>query len=280
MTAMLKIFLLSMATTALPGNITNGTGRLLNTPALLHPQELYARKPDADKRNALPKKTAIYLTFDDGPSDASFFLSNMSLADSIPLTMFVIGSNVFMNRGNSILYQLYQLNPLIETGNHSFSHANKHYHAYYDQPEEVVKDFHINADTLGLSSKIARLPGRNTWRINGKKRTDFTDDSTAADILSSEGYRIFGWDIEWKYNRDSVQIIQSAATVAENIKKMARSGNAFTAGHIIILCHEYMFTNDSNRIKLDSLIHTIKQMPGYRFHRLSDYPVSFNHSFN
>ena len=280
MTAILKIFLLSVAATALPGNIMNGTVRVINKSVLLHRQELHADKLAANAPGTLSKKTAIYLTFDDGPSDASFFLSNMAMADSVPVTMFVIGGNVFKNEGNNILYQLYQLNPFIETGNHSFSHANKHYHAYYDQPGEVVKDFHINADTLGLSSKIARLPGRNTWRINGKKRTDLTDDSTAADILSSEGYRIFGWDIEWKCSKDSVQMIQSAATVANEIKKMADSRKAFTAGHIIILCHEYMFTNESDRIKLDSLIHTIKQMPGYRFQRLSEYPVIFNHSLN
>ena len=47
-----------------------------------------------------------------------------------------------------------------------------------------LKDFIKNMDTLKLDNKIARLPGRNMWRINERSRNDVDSGTQAADLLS------------------------------------------------------------------------------------------------
>ena len=168
------------------------------------------------------KRTNIYVTIDDGPSPASFYFNNIAMTDSVYLTMFVIGDSVFKNTSHRIFFNLYRLNPFIETGNHSFSHANGHYQQYYKNAQMVLADFIMNADSLHLNNKIARLPGRNTWRINGKARTDLTDADSAADGLRLQGYSTVGWDIEWKMNLDSSHSIEDAGEVINKIDRMAR----------------------------------------------------------
>jgi hypothetical protein len=216
--------------------------------------------------------TSIYLTIDDGPSAASQYINNIAVTDSALINIFVIGARVYKNDSLHTLFNLYQTNPFIETGNHSFLHANGHYHNYYSHPQEVISDFILNADTLSLKNKIARLPGRNTWRLNGRKRTDLPDDSTAADILVAQGYRVFGWDIEWHCHTDSNHHILPAAVFMNHLQNIIRTKRSFTPGHIVILCHESMFTDSSNRLQLDTLIRTIKQKNNCLLRHLSTYP--------
>ncbi len=213
----------------------------------------------------------IYLTIDDGPSMASQHINDLCITDSVPVNVFVIGTRVYTNDSLRALFQLYQANPYIEIGNHSFSHANGHYHNYYSHTEDVIRDFDLNADTLLLKNKIARLPGRNTWRLNGRKRTDLTDDSTAADLLVMEGYRVFGWDIEWHSIIDSNHQILPVAGFIGQLKNMIHSKRSFTTGHIVILCHEYMFEEKRNQLQLDTLIRFIKQ-DGFIIRNLGAYP--------
>ncbi|MEP6746186.1 MAG: hypothetical protein ABJB86_00595 [Bacteroidota bacterium] len=218
------------------------------------------------------KPTCIYLTIDDGPSDASFFLSNIAMADSALFNLFVIGDSVRKNESRKMFFQLYQLNHFIEIGNHSFSHANKHYHDYYMHPTAVVNDFLLNEYTLGLQNKIARLPGRNTWRIDGRERTDLGDDSTAANLLLLRGYRIFGWDVEWHWPTDSSHSIKTAHEMIQQIEHIVLKKNSFAPGHIVVLCHESMFIDSASRVQLELFIDGIRQKEGYRLEHLSNYP--------
>jgi hypothetical protein len=49
----------------------------------------------------------IYLTIDDGPSEASFYLSNIAMADSTPLNVFVIGDSVKLIFQMTVLQRIY-----------------------------------------------------------------------------------------------------------------------------------------------------------------------------
>ncbi|HMC87282.1 MAG TPA: hypothetical protein VKI61_17275 [Chitinophagaceae bacterium] len=170
------------------------------------------------------------------------------MANRVPLNVFIVGDSVYYNDSRYVFFQLYQANPFLEIGNHSFSHAYKHYHFYDEHPAGVVKDFDLNDDTLCLQTKTARLPGRNTWRINGRKKTDLPDDSTAADMLSEKNFHIFGRDLEWRCNDDSCHSIQNANILMQKIEGMVQKNNSFIPGNIIILCHEAMFLTADNRI--------------------------------
>lgn len=224
-------------------------------------------------------RTAIYLTIDDGPSIASFDLSNTVMHLKTPVTVFIIGNRVYGSEAGNILFQLYQLNPYIEVGNHSFWHAHSHYREYYSSPADVINDFRLNADTLDLHNYIARLPGRNTWRINGRAKTDLPDDSSAADTLAADGYRIFGWDLEWRFRKDSNQLVQPATSIIKRLKLIAQSKNSFTPGHIVLLCHEWMFTDSVNKAQLDTFICLVQKTGLYTFRRLSEYPNQYHPSY-
>ncbi len=257
----------------------DGQTWLRYSPPVSYPNKSQTAPP---RNNALIRKktTSIYLTIDDGPSPASFYLSNKAMADSIYLTMFVIGDSVFKNSSNKIFFDLYQLNPFIEIGNHSYSHANGHYRLYYKDSAKVIADFLKNADTLHNTNMIARLPGRNTWRINGRAKTDLADDSSSANGLLRINYRVFGWDIEWTCKTDSVHGIENADSVIAAVDRMNIKGNSFTPGNIVLLCHESMFVEPANRIQFERLIKRIKQNPLYQMKFLSQYPVIRNHFLN
>jgi len=215
---------------------------------------------------------SLYLTFDDGPDAGSTAVSEMAMSDSINVNVFLIGHRVFESEENARRFDLYQNNPFVEIGNHSFSHANNHhYHLYYSNPSLVFHDFLGNKDTLALSRMIARLPGRNCWRINGRKRDDLEDCSAAADSLSHYGYKVFGWDVEWHYDAAG-KVVEDANNMFNIVTRLAEKNKSFTAGNIVILCHDPMLEDSSNRIILHEFLQKIKSNGNYRFEHLSNYP--------
>ncbi len=241
--------------------------KLITFPA----EKINNKKISGDSITDAPK-FFLYLTFDDGPTYGSRQVNELALSDSININVFVIGKFAFANENRSALFKSYQLNPFIEIGNHSFTHANSHhYHLYYSNPGSVKHDFLINNDTLHLNTLIARLPGRNCWRINGKSRNDLPDGSAAADSLVADGYEVFGWDVEWRYD-SAGKIIQSADEMYNTITRIAEKGKSFTAKNIVILCHDPMLADSSNEAALKLFIQKVRADGKYRFNHLSSYP--------
>ncbi len=213
----------------------------------------------------------LYLSFDDGPTAGSWTLNDITMSDSIDINVFLIGKFVFKTDSNWRLFQLYQQNPFVEIGNHSYTHANNRYYEYYQRPDEVKRDFLMNYDTLRLRNKIARLPGRNCWQINGRSRSDLEDGKAIADTLAVNGYRVFGWDIEWRYNAAG-RLVETASELFDIVENMANRKKSFTAGNIVILCHDPMLADPHNELEVKSFIQKIKASGNYRFDFLSRYP--------
>ena len=67
------------------------------------------------------------LSFDDGPLEGSEDVDNAVRAEKIKINVFVVGSYVQIFPQMNKYFQLYENNPYIETGNHSFSHAHNEY---------------------------------------------------------------------------------------------------------------------------------------------------------
>ncbi|HTQ63179.1 MAG TPA: polysaccharide deacetylase family protein [Puia sp.] len=240
--------------------------------AIIVPRPGTVNDPRSQKRSdTIATVYTLYLSFDDGPVRASREVSEVAMSDSIHISVFLIGRYAFRDDSSWQLFQLYRNNPFIEIGNHSFSHANNHYRLFYKKPEEVKADFLMNYDTLGLESRIARLPGRNSWRINGRERDDLPDVKASADSLANMGYRVFGWDIEWHYNSEG-KMIENADQIFEKIQRITLHKSSFTAGNIIILCHDPMLADSSNKAELESFIQKIKSNTHYRFESLDKYP--------
>jgi peptidoglycan/xylan/chitin deacetylase (PgdA/CDA1 family) len=214
----------------------------------------------------------IYITIDDGPDRGSYNIQRIALADSAKINVFIVGRQVYKSDSLGLLFQSFQLNPFIEIGSHSYSHAQLHYRRYYKKLQSVIRDFKLNADTLHLQNKIVRLPGRNTWRIHNRKRSDLPDDAADADSLASEGYSIFGWDIEWRDFPENSHTLQSAGNMMRQIENMIRENKSFTSRNIIILVHDTSFISTYNTKQLEVLIGKIKEKKDYRLEFLSNYP--------
>jgi peptidoglycan/xylan/chitin deacetylase (PgdA/CDA1 family) len=172
----------------------------------------------------------------------------------------------------SRFYQLYESNPYIEIGNHSFTHAHDHYKEYYEKPDSVVSDFEKNQQELHIKYRLARLPGRNIWRLKNIRINDVNSGEVAADDLNKLGYRIFGWDLEWQHNGETGIPLQSVNAILESIGSKLREGKTVMKNHLVLLAHDEMFRNGWEESELKQLILRLKEKGNYRFEHLSKYP--------
>lgn len=217
------------------------------------------------------KKMSIYLTFDDGPMETSHFLDSVLIRDSIPLEIFAVGYRVTASETMRQRLEMYRQNSLVELGNHSYSHGSGHYRLFYADHAQVVDDVLGNADSLGLTNHIVRLPGRNTWRINGRKRTDLVDANATADSLHSLGYNLVGWDLEWKIDTCEKRY-SSADEMIGQIRYAQRAQRLFEKDHVVILCHDWALSDPYFREELGLFIRKIKAAGCITFSHLSSYP--------
>ena len=156
-------------------------------------------------------------------------------------------------------------------GNHSFSHAHDDYRSYYNNPDAVLQDFLNNEKTLHLANKLARLPGRNMWRLKDRRVDDVESGSQASDILFINGFKVFGWDLEWCHDPKSGVPIQTVEDMINLIEKYFSEKRTVTENHLVILCHDEMFRKSWEESELKQLIDKLR-IKGFNFAHLSEYP--------
>lgn len=222
--------------------------------------------------DSIPVSAHIYLSFDDGPINASRVIEELVNSDTIKVNMFIIGKYVYKNDTMHTLFDSLRANPAIEIGNHSFTHANRHYRLFYSNTLTAVQDVQHNADTLQLSNGLVRLPGRNMWRINGRTRNDLENGKAVADSLASLGYKIFGWDIEWQTDSCG-KMNRTADDIMLAIEHLLQSHQTFTPGHIVVLFHDAMMESPYNYQQFRAFIEKVKANKTYRLEHLSSYPA-------
>jgi peptidoglycan/xylan/chitin deacetylase (PgdA/CDA1 family) len=214
----------------------------------------------------------IYLTFDDGPSSGSRMVNELSQRDSLQINVFLIGRNVCLTEKNRALFKDYQDNPLIELGNHSYTHAQRHYEKYFDNPSEVLADFNRNRDSLRLENNFARLPGRNFFRIDTLSRNDISTGTEAADTLATKGYKVFGWDLEWRRQPTKGFALHTGKEMLEIVEKMLDTKKTFIPGNLILLLHDTELRDEHFMGELEDFIRRAKADGKYSFEHLSVYP--------
>jgi peptidoglycan-N-acetylglucosamine deacetylase len=219
----------------------------------------------------IPCPVAIYLTFDDGPVKESRYLLSLVSSDTCAINAFFVGQYAFATEEQQDILQEYRSNPVVEIGNHSFTHANKKYKTFYSQTAEVIKDIALNEDALSLYNKLVRLPGRNVWRLRNRQRTDLEDARLVADSLAKNGYTIIGWDLEWRYDA-TTRSYKTAEYLIRLIKQMTAGARTFTTGTIVILCHDQMLKDEGARRELQLFLKSVKVIPQWKFEHLSNYP--------
>lgn len=214
----------------------------------------------------------IYLTFDDGPLDGSENIDSVILAERLKISVFLVGENVMQSKNLDNYYKLYEQNQFVEVYNHSYTHAGGKYHLFYTSPKDVLKDIQKNEQYLRLRFKIVRLPGRNMWRIGDRKKDDISSGSAAADLLAENGYKVYGWDIEWQHDAKSGNPIQTVDEMAKKIEIALSSGNTFTKDHIVILVHDEMFRRKWEESELKQLLEKLRLHENYIFEHIRFYP--------
>jgi len=210
----------------------------------------------------------VYLSFDDGPLEGSQNIHDAILYEKVPISVMLVGS---AGQNKPDYLELYRQNPYIEMGNHSFSHANLHYKKYYSNPESVLKDFIKSMESLKLEDKIARFPGRNMWRINGRSKNDVDSGIEAADLLAANGFQLYGWDLEWRHDPKTGNPVQSVKELFSEIESRRQRKRTFMPNHLVLLCHDEMFRKPYEETELKQLIELLKSKGNYTFGYLRDY---------
>jgi peptidoglycan-N-acetylglucosamine deacetylase len=185
--------------------------------------------------------------------------------------MFLIGEQVYGSHWQAALYDSIQHDSLVEAQNHSYTHAHHQYEKFYSSPEEVVKDFARCADSLGLTSKIIRTPGRNIWRMENISSTDIKSTVAAADTLNSKGFTLAGWDIEWHYD-NAMKLQNSSGEMIGQIDSLFANEKMKTPGHLVLLAHDQVYADAADSAALHDFMKKLKQSDEYDFDVISNYP--------
>jgi peptidoglycan-N-acetylglucosamine deacetylase len=218
------------------------------------------------------KKKTIYLTFDDGPNKGTKNMMHIVQEEEIPVTLFIIGEHVYGSREqNAVFDSLVNCN-LFEIANHSFTHAfeNK-YATFYQVPDSAVKDFKRCADSLHLTAKIIRTPGRNIWRTKLVNCTDIKSSTAAADSLFANGFTITGWDLEWHYD-DKLKLKNTSDEMVLQVDSMFTNAKTKTPDQLVLLSHDQVYQKPDDSAELHQFIIKLKAKNEYNFETISKYP--------
>lgn len=237
----------------------------------LSADSLVSPEPFAVKADTLKPGKYIYLTIDDSPLNGSRYIDSVIRATGVRTNIFMVGNPIDGSKRFKNNYELLSGNPHVAMYNHSYSHANHRYLSYYKKPEEVLADFEKNRANFNLTHRIARLPGRNLWLVAGKTKNYKQTGAEAAQLLSDKGYKVFGWDVEWKYEGKNNIPVQTIDELLEEIENLSESSQTFTSGHIVLLMHDQMFAKANGKNNLETLIRKL-QKNGYTFEYLHRYP--------
>lgn len=214
---------------------------------------------------------AIYLTVDDGPSKGSRQLYELVDSERVKVNLFIVGSRAVRTDSTGVLFSKWRNDSLMLVCNHSYSHAWGHYKQYYVDPLSVVKDFDLNKDTLRLENNIARMPGRNYWRLGKTRCGDIPSGAEAADSLAAHGYRVFGWDMEWKCDSLPVGGIMTGREMLERVEKMLWDRQTLFRDNIVILLHDPEFAEEGFCEEVRAFVRLARES-GYRIAHLTEYP--------
>ena len=221
----------------------------------------------------LPKH--IYLTFDDGPLLGSQAIDSLVQVKNVKANVFLVGKHRDMSKRLNSYFERYQANPLIACFNHSYTHAENRFTSFYSNPISAFEDFEKNEQRLGLQHKIVRLPGRNIWIYDDVRRIDLQSGASTADMLADNGYKAFGWDIEWKINGATGKPVESLQQLYHKIQHFMDNKTSMEPNNVVLLMHDEMFRTTKGQELLSRLIDTIQTSTDYRPEFMTDYPFRY-----
>lgn len=227
--------------------------------------------PTMEDENVDPDKRVIYLTFDDGPNQGTENLLKILDKRNVCATAFLVGRHAYGSTKQKNDFKLLQENPRIELANHSFTHAHNKYSDFYKSADAVVHDFDIAKDSLKLHDKIARTPGRNIWRLNNINVTDIKSSTAAADGLKRAGYKVIGWDLEWRPTH-KMTLKGSHEAMLKKVDSIFLNDLEKTSRHLVFLTHDQYLRDTDSINELDLFIEKLQKSNKFVFRKISQYP--------
>lgn len=228
-------------------------------------------KVDETSETISDNKRIIYLTFDDGPNRGTENLLKILHKRNVVATTFVVGKHINGSAKQKKDFADLQKDSLIEIANHSFSHADNRYSEFYKNPEKVVADFDSAHVLLGLNNKIARTPGRNIWRLNNINVTDISASKLAANQLQIAGYKLVGWDLEWRPTA-KMSLKGNHQQMMKKVDSIFLNDLEKTSKHLVFLTHDQYLTDDESLAELDEFIDVLQKSNRFEFRKISEYP--------
>ncbi|WP_347219664.1 polysaccharide deacetylase family protein [Chryseobacterium sp.] len=227
--------------------------------------------PKMEDESVDPDKRVIYLTFDDGPNQGTENLLKILDKRNVCATAFLVGRHAYGSTKQKNDFKLLKENPLIELANHSFTHAHNKYSDFYKTADAVVRDFDIAKDSLKLHDKIARTPGRNIWRLNNINVTDIKSSTAAADGLKRAGYKVIGWDLEWRPSQ-KMTLKGSHEAMLKKVDSIFLNDLEKTSRHLVFLTHDQYLRDTDSINELDLFIEKLQKSNKFVFRKISQYP--------
>lgn len=240
------------------------------------------KKVEDSVKSSNTREKIAYLTFDDGPIHATKNILEIIEQENVPVSMFFIGKQIENFRNiyeNALTYNN------VTIGNHTYSHANGKYKQFYSDSDLVVEDIKkaniiISKDrnsTTQSSFLPTRLAGRNVFRLplisrndNGLPKEQIAQEWLGYEKLFNEGFYIYGWDVEWKYEA-SGKPIESVVDIVNTMEKIHAKNHSRLPDKVVLLMHDRMFNNRFNgKENLQTLIQLLKNN-GWKFANIERY---------
>jgi peptidoglycan-N-acetylglucosamine deacetylase len=260
-------------------NTTNGTTPTASANADT-PKVAAAAQPTVDSSMIIPPKIAktpidsnskvVYFTMDDGPLAASNTLIEIAQEKQVKISEFAVGMHAAANKKFRQYLEEMKRSPYMEVCNHSHSHANGRYQAFYSAPQNAANDMIQNEERLGLTLKIIRMPGRDIWATPQIKRGWSQTGGKTAEILLNNGFKVYGWDCEWSHYGNTLPK-QSPEQFVGMVDNLFARNAMVTPNHLVILGHDEMLVKEKGRQDFRRIIDMLKSR-GYIFEFMSNYP--------
>lgn len=230
-----------------------------------------AKVPKIDDEDIPSDKRVIYLTFDDGPNRGTENLLKILHKRNVCATAFLVGKHASDSKRQKEDLEKMRTDVLLELANHSYTHAHNKYSDFYKNPEAVVKDFNRAKDSLKLAGMIARTPGRNIWRLNNIDVTDLKSSTEAANSLRKAGYKLIGWDLEWKPT-NKMSLKDNHEAMLKKVDSIFFNDLEKTSRHLVFLTHDQYLTDADSINELDLFIEKLQKSNRFVFRKVSVYP--------
>lgn len=267
-------FLKAKISIKIPDKIKKNFKKELNNILEFEKAKIEAEKI-AKKKELTNNKKIAYITFDDGPILATQNILKVLSEEDIKATLFFVG---FQIQSNKTIFLKAKNHPNVTLANHTYSHANGRYQKFYSNANSVVDDINKAQSLLPNSKKqLLRLAGRNVFRLPNIKSNDIAINSTqtaieklAYDAVYEAGYNIYGWDVEWRFDRFG-KPTQTPYEVFRQMEFNLKNKRSKKSNKVILLTHDIMFSDHFNGVEnLKALIKLLKDS-GWSFDSIKNY---------